>query len=1185
MRIYLFTKEWMQSAYVSFGDTLIFHHPHTKHVFIQLEPGKEDWNVYDSDCRLLGTLSLSTFEPTDIRCSFYLQLEEETKDPLQFYLLRPFTIGRSSKCECVIEDTYVSTHHCKIDKENKEWVIRDLDSTNGTYVNGRRIKKQDLHAGDVINVCQFMIIIGTDFIATKVSLTFDPIHIAERYHPIHEWTCPFVWLAPYVTRAMPTIPLPYKKQRAETIPYLFQIGPGITMAACSLLAMQASTGNIWLQIGILVSMVFWPLSSASYQQCKRLFERKRIRKKYGEALISYNEKKKDQLDEQSRLQQLWKRYLVEEHVRVYCEERFLYLGDQHKESEENHLADEEWDPVCRQMYEDCQKKETNTIIQPVLIKADRLIWVVGKESIAYGLYLLMQLIKQIDNNYQISLIGFESRIAFGRLRFLKAFQPIDDLFARQGDETELILCDAASFDSLLLKKENRICIVVTDKKVQMNQNGIVIDLEESRYWRHTWHSFSPYLFSIEKWNDFCVFLEMTVFQRKSLPGDFLSLFSCCDIHHMPIEQYWKKEKEHSLAAWIGWDFRGNPIMLDAHEKADGPHGIIAGTTGSGKSEFLLTYILSLSCLYSPNQVNFFLIDYKGGAMAKVLEELPHISGVMTNLEEASLQRVRQSLLRELIVRQSLFQKIMKLQDLSNLSLEQYNHYRTKQDPSLPHLFLIVDEFAQLRQDHHEFLDDLQRIARIGRSLGIHLLLCTQKPGGIIDDQIWSNARFHICFRVQDAFDSQDMLHRKDAIHLKEPGEFLMQIGNESRLLHGISAYANADYCPARCYRENLVHQLGIYDSLGKELFRHAWRSWQSSQKQLSIICHYLNHMAYGKYEIRRICLENLETYRQHMKKQMMRQIGWIDQPQQQRIIPFIIEKKTYVVLSPSLQKTKQFYENCIGSLLDDNQNEHYRISDSSDSFSLQKDRERSILLFHLEREVQHSYIWIDSLMLFQPLPDVLKRFVKLAERHTIFFSVQQLEYSLLSLLPASFVKMSIASKDKTLLSEWFHQGNLPVSNHEDCGIVFQEEAYSYICLKTRDKKIYQKPHSFFASAGWSSIGENEEGELFFWQPRGLMILLYGDPAQEEKIRSYLVAWDAARKDKETYSLFLGWGGEENTRRFVVQHRYDATLCWIGCGMEEFGYQYGFRTASCKNNEMIVRLNGTEQRIVLWDRDK
>ena len=65
MRIYLFTKEWMQSAYVSFGDTLIFHHPHTKHVFIQLEPGKEDWNEYDSDCRLLGTLSLSTLsQPT-----------------------------------------------------------------------------------------------------------------------------------------------------------------------------------------------------------------------------------------------------------------------------------------------------------------------------------------------------------------------------------------------------------------------------------------------------------------------------------------------------------------------------------------------------------------------------------------------------------------------------------------------------------------------------------------------------------------------------------------------------------------------------------------------------------------------------------------------------------------------------------------------------------------------------------------------------------------------------------------------------------------------------------------------------------------------------------------------------------------------------------------------------------------
>ena len=115
--------------------------------------------------------------------------------------------------------------------------------------------------------------------------------------------------------------------------------------------------------------------------------------------------------------------------------------------------------------------------------------------------------------------------------------------------------------------------------------------------------------------------------------------------------------------------------------------------------------------------------------------------------------------------------------------------------------------------------------------------------------------------------------------------------------------------------------------------------------------------------------------------------------------------------------------------------------------------------------------------------------------------------------------------------------------------------------------------------------KNEKEELFFWQPRGLMILLYGNPAQEKKIRSYLAAWDAAREDKETYTLFLGWAEKEDTRQFVSQHRYDATLCWIGCGMEEYGYQYGFRTGNCGNDEMIVRLNGTEQRIVLWSIDE
>ena len=106
---------------------------------------------------------------------------------------------------------------------------------------------------------------------------------------------------------------------------------------------------------------------------------------------------------------------------------------------------------------------------------------------------------------------------------------------------------------------------------------------------------------------------------------------------------------------------------------------------------------------------------------------------------------------------------------------------------MAHLFLIADEFAELKTQQPQFMEQLKQAARIGRSLGIHLVLATQKPYGIIDDQIWSNARFHICLKVQDKSDSMDMLKKEDACNLQQAGEFYMQVGNDELYLQGISS--------------------------------------------------------------------------------------------------------------------------------------------------------------------------------------------------------------------------------------------------------------------------------------------------------------------------------------------------------------------------------------------------------------
>ncbi len=158
-------------------------------------------------------------------------------------------------------------------------------------------------------------------------------------------------------------------------------------------------------------------------------------------------------------------------------------------------------------------------------------------------------------------------------------------------------------------------------------------------------------------------------------------------------------------------------MLDIHEKFHGPHGLIAGMTGSGKSEFIITYILSLAINYHPNEVAFVLIDYKGGGMAKSFENLPHTVGIITNLDGSAINRSLVSIESELKRRQSIFAEASKKIKVSNIDIYRYQKlYRDGivEEP-LPHLFIISDEFAELKTQRPEFMKQLVSAARIGRS--------------------------------------------------------------------------------------------------------------------------------------------------------------------------------------------------------------------------------------------------------------------------------------------------------------------------------------------------------------------------------------------------------------------------------------------------------------------------------------
>ncbi|WP_121615666.1 type VII secretion protein EssC [Virgibacillus halodenitrificans] len=308
-------------------------------------------------------------------------------------------------------------------------------------------------------------------------------------------------------------------------------------------------------------------------------------------------------------------------------------------------------------------------------------------------------------------------------------------------------------------------------------------------------------------------LDHQLGMSNSIPDkvSFLELFHTEDAAEIGIQEKWlENQSSKSLAVPVGLKGKDDYVYLNLHEKAHGPHGLLAGTTGSGKSEFLQSYILSLAVHYHPYEVAFLLIDYKGGGMAQPFKSMPHLLGTITNIEGSKnfSKRALASIKSELKRRQRLFDmyEVNHINDYTDLYKE------GEAEEPLPHLFLISDEFAELKSEEPEFIRELVSAARIGRSLGVHLILATQKPGGIIDDQIWSNARFKVALKVQDESDSKEILKNGDAAKITVTGRGYLQVGNNEVYELFQSAWSGAPYTKEAFGAEDeiaLVTDLGL----------------------------------------------------------------------------------------------------------------------------------------------------------------------------------------------------------------------------------------------------------------------------------------------------------------------------------------------------------------------------------------
>ncbi|WP_314130163.1 type VII secretion protein EccCa [Schaalia odontolytica] len=270
---------------------------------------------------------------------------------------------------------------------------------------------------------------------------------------------------------------------------------------------------------------------------------------------------------------------------------------------------------------------------------------------------------------------------------------------------------------------------------------------------------------------------------ESRQKDLMELIGIGDIRDFAPEKQWRRrEGPERLAAPFGVTPEGQPVVLDikeSSEKGMGPHGLLIGATGSGKSEVLRTLVLALALTHSPEQLNLVLVDFKGGATFAGMSDLPHVSAMISNLEsELSLvDRMQDALQGEMVRRQEMLRQAG---NYANVTTYEADRIAGKHEyPPLPALFIVLDEFTEMLMAKPEFGEVFIMIGRLGRSLSVHLLLASQKMDLGKARGLESHLSYRVALKTFTENDSREVLGIPDAAKLPPlPGSGFLKAGGD-----------------------------------------------------------------------------------------------------------------------------------------------------------------------------------------------------------------------------------------------------------------------------------------------------------------------------------------------------------------------------------------------------------------------
>lgn len=873
-----------------------------------------------------------------------------------------FTIGRSEDNDIQVSNPYISSRHLKLSFDGSNWSVLDLESTNGTYVNGYRIQSCMLSAGDLIYVMGFKVVVGNNFLAINDPdrslqlhnldfLAYIPQKISVRRDVPEPEDPQYFFRAPRFHREIEhteiLIDPPPAFQKPETVPMALMLGPSLTMGMASVgtagitLTNTLSTGGSLMQamptlimaVSMLLGTVLWPVLTKQQEKKKRIADEKKRQEKYLAYLDSIRDQIKRISKEQSQILEenligpedcaeriankknnLWERSIGHDdflQLRLGRGDRSLDMDIRYPEKkfsmEEDNLQD-------AMLSLGAETKSLSDVPISISLVSSITMGICGNyletSNVTKSLILQMIALHSYDELKIMLLTDKADMEDWEFVKFIPHFWSDDKSVRFLATDQEEVKELSVYLEKNILSREDRpnedytvfspyYVIISTSKslndgceaiqqlqryknnrgfsiinisssmkdlpketKMVVSLNGDQSKLFDRDDTSGKVQAFSPdavdaNVFSAIAEDIANIELDLNS-KRYAMPSmlTFLEMFHVSKIEHLNCLSRWKDNNPTiTLQTPVGVDSYGGAFNLDLHEKFHGPHGLVAGMTGSGKSEFIITYILSMAVNYHPDEVAFILIDYKGGGLAGAFEDpdrgikLPHLAGTITNLDGAAINRSLISIQSELRRRQAIFNEARKIANEGTMDIYKYQQlYRDKvvTEP-VPHLFIISDEFAELKSQQPEFMEQLISAARIGRSLGVHLILATQKPSGVVDDQIWSNSKFRVCLKVQEKADSQEMIKRTDAAELVQTGRFYLQVGFNELFALGQSAWCGAEYVPSETTEKKVDASICVVDNIGRVIMNvkppKKERAKGSKVKQIVAVVKYLSDLA------------------------------------------------------------------------------------------------------------------------------------------------------------------------------------------------------------------------------------------------------------------------------------------------------------------------------------------------------